>query len=94
MAGYIYNSGGGTVTNNFALESMSGGANYNGYTNSFSNSTIPANHGTDKTIDNLKTQSTYSGMPTNGLGWSFGDNDTNPWKIEGNNYPHLYWQDL
>jgi hypothetical protein len=46
----------------------------------------------------LNTQSTYSntvnGDGLGGLGWKFGGNDANPWKMPagGSGYPILYWQ--
>jgi hypothetical protein len=59
------------------------------------------NGGTLKTEIELKTQSTYSdtinGDGLGGLGWSFGDNDTSPWKHDdskNNGLPYLYWQEL
>jgi hypothetical protein len=48
--------------------------------------------GTDKSGTELTTQSTYET-----LGWSFGDDDDNPWKIDAdknNGLPYLYWQEL
>jgi hypothetical protein len=52
--------------------------------------------GTDKTDTELKTQTTYSNATASGgLGWLFGNDDLNPWKIEAgknNGYPYLYWQ--
>ncbi|MDR2152915.1 MAG: hypothetical protein LBO72_08840 [Helicobacteraceae bacterium] len=47
-----------------------------------------ANAGTPKTNAKLKTQSIYEN-----LGWSFGNDDENPWKIDkGKSYPYLYWE--
>ncbi|MDR2400578.1 MAG: hypothetical protein LBD73_02875, partial [Deferribacteraceae bacterium] len=47
-------------------------------------------NGLNKTIKELKKQSTYS----NGLGWLFGNNADNPWKMPaGGGYPILYWQE-
>ncbi|MDR2789811.1 MAG: hypothetical protein LBB59_02395 [Campylobacteraceae bacterium] len=78
-----------TVSNNFALNTMSVTGTVNGAV------------GTDKTIGQFKTKSTYSddinGDGNGGLGWSFGDNDTSPWKIDANKnngLPYLYWQEL
>ncbi|MDR1975365.1 MAG: InlB B-repeat-containing protein, partial [Campylobacteraceae bacterium] len=52
--------------------------------------------GIGKTDDAFKLQTTYSNIPTNGgLGWKFGDNDTNPWKIDpykNGGLPYLYWE--
>jgi hypothetical protein len=85
-------------SNNFALDVMIGGANYDGVTNSFSNSSDTKYHGTDKTQIELKTRSTYENdEASGGLGWKFGDDDDNPWKIDpnkNNGYPYLYWQDM
>jgi hypothetical protein len=82
VAGFI---GGNTVTNNFALDTMSG---------SFTDNGNPANHGTDKTELELKTKATYSNATdAGGLGWLFGNDDNNPWKIDENeSYPYLYWE--
>jgi hypothetical protein len=84
--GSIYGSG-ITISNNFALNTMT-------VTGSTGN-----NAGTSKTITNLKTQSTYSnpvnGDGNGGLGWKFGNNDANPWKIvsnKNNGLPYLYWE--
>jgi hypothetical protein len=89
------------ISNNFALNTMVGGAKYNGITNSFSNSGNARYHGTDKTQIELKTQATYfdavNGDGLGGLGFKFGDDDDNPWKIDpnkNNGYPYLYWQDI
>jgi hypothetical protein len=78
---------GGTVTNNFALDIMSGSFSFNGVA------------GTSKTIDELKTQSTYSasisGDGAGGLGWLFGSSDASPWKHDASKndgYPYLYWE--
>jgi hypothetical protein len=86
----VGNINGGTVSNNFALNSMS-------ITIDGSN----GNAGANKTITQLKTKATYNstinGDGNGGLGWKFGDNDTNPWKIDANKnngYPYLYWQNL
>ncbi|MDR1977046.1 MAG: InlB B-repeat-containing protein [Campylobacteraceae bacterium] len=86
IVGSIYGSG-ITISNNFALNTMT-------VTGSTGN-----NAGTSKTITNLKTQSTYSnpvnGDGNGGLGWKFGNNDANPWKIvsnKNNGLPYLYWE--
>jgi hypothetical protein len=88
-------------SNNFALDTMVGGAKYNGTTNSFSDRDNIDYHGVDRTQIELKTQTTYSdainGNGLGGLGWKFGDDDDNPWKIDpnkNNGYPYLYWQKL
>jgi hypothetical protein len=73
----------GTVKNNFAKESISG---------SFSDPNKVLNAGEAKTESELKSQSTYASA----LGWKFGNNDDNPWKISaGRNggYPYLYWEE-
>ncbi|MDR3177506.1 MAG: hypothetical protein LBT96_00840 [Campylobacteraceae bacterium] len=77
-----------TASNNFALDTMSGGSS-----GGFSNDGDINYHGTDKTDVELKTQTTYSDAVGGGLGWKFGNDAANPWKInEGNSYPYLYWQ--
>jgi hypothetical protein len=79
IVGYI--NGSPTINNNFALNTMSiapNGSSGNG-------------GDADKTIVELKTQSTYTG-----LGWLFGNNASNPWKIDANKnggLPYLYYQD-
>ena len=52
-------------------------------------------HGADITTTEATTQITYSGTNANQLGWSFGNNDENPWKWGGDSYPLpvFYWQD-
>jgi hypothetical protein len=44
----------------------------------------------------FKVKETYSKtVELGGLGWGFGDDDENPWKIDRNKndgYPYLYWQ--
>jgi hypothetical protein len=44
----------------------------------------------------LQAQQTYSddinGDGLGGLGWKFGSNDTNPWRMSENGYPKLYWE--
>jgi hypothetical protein len=88
-----------TASNNFALDSMRGGASYDNSTNSFSNSSDTRYHGIDKTIEQLKTKETYSdainGDGLGGLGWKFGDDVNNPWVWEAFDdypYPTFYWQ--
>jgi hypothetical protein len=79
IVGYI--NGSPTINNNFALSTMTitpNGSSGNG-------------GDADKTIVELKTQSTYTG-----LGWLFGSDDSNPWKIDANKnggLPYLYYQD-
>jgi hypothetical protein len=86
------------ISNNFALDTMVGGVKYDGVTNSFLNSSDAKNHGIDKTQIELKTRSTYENdEASGGLGWKFGSNNDNPWKIDpnkNNGYPYLYWQDM
>jgi hypothetical protein len=56
-------------------------------------------HGISKTEAELKTQATYSGVVSGngygGLGWNFGSDADNPWKMPaaGTGYPILYWQE-
>ncbi|MDR0666724.1 MAG: hypothetical protein LBF71_04845 [Campylobacteraceae bacterium] len=69
------------LSNNFALESMS----VNGRTVSEGNE----KDGKNKADIKFKQQSTYE----NELGWGFGDDDENPWKMDENGgYPYLYWE--
>jgi len=80
-----------TISNNFALDIMTdpGAAKF-----------ITVNtmrQGVSKTDAQLRTQSTYSGAVSGdgagGLGWGFGSDDDNPWKMPfGRGYPILYWQ--
>jgi hypothetical protein len=88
VIGHIRNSN--TISNNFALDTISGGNSLGIFTNSGDIN----NHGTSKTDVELKTQTTYSDdTSSGGLGWKFGDDAANPWKInESNSYPYLYWQ--
>ena len=78
VAGYLWN--GGTITNNVAYNGM----NAEGFT--FTGSEID---GTSINKTAAKTQATYEG-----LGWKFGNNDNNPWKMGVGAYalPVLYWQ--
>ena len=77
-----------TISNNFALDIMvdSGPAQFNTENAVF--------HGISKTDVELKMQSTYSDSNSlGGLGWKFGNDDDNPWKMPaGGGYPILYWQ--
>jgi hypothetical protein len=73
----------GKIKNNFARSAMEG---------SFTGSLHVANSGIGKADSEFKSQSTYS----NGLGWKFGNNDANPWRISASKnggYPYLYWQE-
>jgi len=81
-----------SISNNFALETMTAtGAEFN---------TDPTYHGISKTDAQLRTRSTYEdatyGDGDGGLGWKFGNDDENPWKMPpaGSDYPYpiLYWQ--
>jgi hypothetical protein len=83
IVGYIDS---GSVQNNFALDTMT--TNGGGV---FSDEGDPSYHGTSKTDSDLKSQSTYE----SDLGWRFGNNDANPWKINSDKnggFPYLYWQ--
>jgi hypothetical protein len=77
------------ISNNFALDTMTatGSANF----------VVDSRHGVSKTDAQLRTQSTYSapinGDGLGGLGWKFGNDDANPWKMPADGgYPILYWQ--
>jgi hypothetical protein len=87
----IGNYDSGTVSDNFALDNMTiNGAVYNGAEDN--------SNGISKSIEQFTAKETYSNSTTDGgLGWSFGDNDTSPWKWEdgkNNDLPYLYWQEL
>jgi hypothetical protein len=79
--GYIYNSV-GSFTNNLVRDALTSG---------FTNFTDGNEYsGTGKTDIELKTQTTYEA-----IGWLFGNDDSNPWKIDANKndgYPYLYWE--
>jgi len=83
-------SGPVTITNNFALTGMktAGAAQFD-----VSDTRL---YGVDKTNAQLQTQSTYSdavkGDGWGGLGWKFGNDDDNPWKMVEGGYPILYRQ--
>jgi hypothetical protein len=48
----------------------------------------PANYGSSRTLEALQKQSTYEG-----IGWKFGNDDKNPWKMPADKgLPILYWQ--
>jgi hypothetical protein len=88
IVGYIMQDGAITTSNNFALNTMiiTGTPGYGSV-------------GTPKTAVQLSTQSTYSnpimGNGYGGLGWKFGNDDANPWKIDSeknNGLPYLYWE--
>jgi hypothetical protein len=58
----------------------------------FTDQSNPEKHGSDKTLDELKTETTYTAA---GLAWAFGDDDDNPWvwgAFADYPYPTLYWQ--
>ena len=77
-----------TETGNFALNSMDSA------TGGFS-ALRPGQNGTSKTISELRTRATYESVSPAGLGWSFGNNDDNPWVMplpDGSGYPKLYWE--
>lgn len=83
ITGFIYGGDIATVSPNFAWEGIAG---------SFTHADDEAHHGTDKTMDELKTQAVYES-----LGWRFGDDNDNPWKIDeakNNGLPYFYWQEL
>ena len=82
-------SGSLTISNNFALNTM--------IATDKAFNTDMAYHGVDKIDAQLRTQITYSGAINGdglgGLGWKFGNDDANPWKMpDGGGYPILYWQ--
>jgi hypothetical protein len=75
-------TGGNTISNNLALNSISVSGNNDISDDYYIN-------GEGKSEAELKTQSTYES-----LGWSFGDDNANPWKIDENSsYPYFYWQE-
>ena len=86
----------GTVSasNNIALDTMKAaedGAQFD--------TTDTMLHGIDRSNNDLTQKTTYSdtivGDGTGGLGWKFGNDADNPWKMpEGDNYtyPIFYWQ--
>ncbi|MDR1461379.1 MAG: hypothetical protein LBI78_07030 [Campylobacteraceae bacterium] len=79
VVGFVGNDG--TVSDNLALEDML----INGSHRTDGNDV----DGTGKPLEDLKTKSTYEN-----LGWSFGNDDANPWRIDDNNsYPYLYWEE-
>ena len=74
------------VSNNFALGTMA-----------VSGDTGDGHNGVSKTDAEFRTQTTYEGAIVGdgdgGLGWKFGNDDDNPWKMPiGGGYPILYWQ--
>ncbi|MDR2790554.1 MAG: hypothetical protein LBB59_06220 [Campylobacteraceae bacterium] len=73
-------------------------------TNNFANSAMLVNgavvgdgeySGTGKTLEELQTRSTYENEKAQGgLGWKFGSDDENPWKMPlDGGFPILYWQE-
>jgi hypothetical protein len=76
-----YDESGSTIFNNLALDTM--------LANGVTVSDDYYINGESKSEAELKTQSTYES-----LGWLFGDDNANPWKIDANSsYPYLYWQE-
>ncbi|MDR1461391.1 MAG: hypothetical protein LBI78_07090 [Campylobacteraceae bacterium] len=82
-SGFIGAVNNNTIKNNFALDTMD-----------VVGSLTSGSMGSPKTEINLQTQQTYSddidGDGLGGLGWSFGDNDTDFWQM--GNYPNLHWE--
>jgi len=79
------------ISNNFALSTMTapGAAKFN--------AADTLSHGISKTDDQLQMRSTYNNaVAGGGLGWSFGRNRANPWRMPvagaGYLYPILYWE--
>ena len=88
-AGRIAAAIAGTASNNFALADMQATGV------AFEISAV--NQGVSKTLEELQTQSTYSdpvnGDGLGGLGWKFGSDDNNPWKMPAaGGFPVLYQQ--
>ncbi|MDR0747902.1 MAG: hypothetical protein LBE89_08485, partial [Helicobacteraceae bacterium] len=89
-----------------------GNGGVSGLSNNFANSDMTiqppmvscardsSSNGIDKPLEELKTRSTYENAVddgSGGLGWKFGDDDSNPWKIDAgknNGFPYLYWQEF
>jgi hypothetical protein len=84
---YTWRSIDDAIQNNFALDTMA--------TNRVGGFSDAGDyHGIDKIDSDFKLQSTYS----IGLGWQFGNDDENPWKIDpsgiiNDGYPYLYWRE-
>ena len=94
IAGYIDSFNGAfTISNNFALSTMA----LTGVYLNMDPTVNTSKRGVNKTNAQLQTQSSYSdasnGDGLGGLGWKFGNNDANPWKMPagGVGYPILYW---
>ena len=87
IVGYI--TGTVSISNNFALSTMAA-------TGAVFNTTDTRYNGASRTDAQLRTRSTYEdaiyGDGDGGLGWSFGSNETNPWKMPSSGYPIFYWQ--
>ncbi|MDR2100523.1 MAG: hypothetical protein LBP40_06845 [Campylobacteraceae bacterium] len=83
VIGFASTSSGSSISNNFARNDLD-----SGFTHS-----AESYAGIGRDDSEFLIEDTYK----TGLNWSFGDNDTNPWKIEeskNNGLPYLYWQDL
>jgi len=85
------------VSNNFALNPMTVSATGMSYGTTLITGTLVSYDGTGKTLAQLQAQSTYAdpvnGDGLGGLGWAFGNDDANPWKMPASGgYPTLYWQ--
>ena len=73
-----------SVSNNFALDAMADDKSLVKF-----NTVDTRYYGINKTGADFEEKSTYS----YGLGWKFGNNVDNPWKMpDGGGYPILYWQ--
>lgn len=95
VAGFLLD--GGTLSNNVAWEDMVliDGNNIKTTINNSNGTTI---HGANISTTDTKLQNTYTtayhGVPSFRLGWRFGADNNNPWKIIVGGYtlPVLYWQ--
>jgi hypothetical protein len=89
FADAVASATGVSIENNFAFTGMTTDA-AGGF-----NTAESVYHGVDKTELQLKRKETYSdSIESGGLGWLFGNNDENPWTMDGSTtgYPILYWQ--
>jgi hypothetical protein len=89
VVGAIQNSA--QTSNNFARSALNSGFNNFVDSNAYS--------GAGKLDDDFREQATYesarNGNGLGGLGWSFGNDEVHPWKIdssENDGYPYLYWE--